>query len=129
MESSPPKISVAHSEVFYEKLPTQYRFQILKFGQKAEKYANITGFYKKPVGGGCAPTKKQISLPVAAWVGLEKNFSSFSATVKSFSRNDDATVPTTSSNKENRGDTFKTFHQGMNLSCYGILNLDIELSS
>ena len=63
MVSAPPKITVAHSEVFYENPSTQYRFQILEFGQKAEKYANITRFYKKPAGGGWTPTKKQVSFP------------------------------------------------------------------
>ena len=95
MAKSLPKISVAHEEVFYENPTTQYRFQILAFGEKAEKYANITRFYKKLSGGGWAPTKKQISFPVPVWAELEKNFNSFSATVKHFCASDDATVPST----------------------------------
>ena len=93
MESSHPKISVAHEEIFYANQNNQYQVQILAFGQKAEKYANITRFYKKPSGGVWAPTKKQISFPVPVWAELEKKFGSFSATVNSFCGTDDATVP------------------------------------
>ena len=118
MATSLPKISVAHEEVFYENPTTQYRFQILAFVEIAVKYANITRFYKKPSGGGWAPTKKQISFPVPVWAELERNFASFSATVKSYCGSDDATVPSTNtSNKENLFASSKSSNQGMNLSC------------
>ena len=116
MESSLSKITVAHEEVFYENFNTQFRFQILSIGVKAEKYANITRFYKTSPLGVWAPTKKQISLPLAAWAELEKKFGSFSATVQSFCETDDAE----SSNKENQSPSIRATNQVMNLGCYGI---------